>query len=308
MVESLRIVFMGSPDFAVASLEALASGRHKPVAVVTGPDKRRGRGNTLTPTPVKACALTLGIPVIETPSLKDPSTQAAMAALKPDLFVVVAFKILPKALLQMPTIGSVNVHASLLPKYRGAAPIHWAIINGETETGVTLFFLNEGIDTGGILLQRSTPIGADETTGDVYERLMRLGAEALCDAVELIRKNEYTLIPQSDAQATAAPKLFPEDALLPLDADAEQIRNRVRGFNPSPGAWVWLDGKKLRIHRCDPIGETDDAELTPLHIRTATGVVHFSEVQLEGRSRQRAEEFVRGYVGQWVIEGKKLYI
>lgn len=308
MAEAMRIVFMGSPEFAVPSLEALAGSAHKPVAVVTGPDKRRGRGSTLSPTPVKACALKHGIPVIETDSLKDPVTQAALAALRPDLFVVVAFKILPKALLEMPTIGSVNVHASLLPKYRGAAPIHWAIVNGETETGVTIFFLNEGVDTGGILLQASTPIGDDETTGDVYHRLMGLGAETLLDAVEKIWKGEYTLRAQSDALATPAPKLFPDDALLPLDLSATQIRNRVRGFSPTPGAWLWLDGKKLRIHSCEVIRLSECDRKDPLTLILSGEALRFTSVQLEGRSIQSADDFVRGYAGEWVIEGKKQYI
>lgn len=308
MVDPLRIVFMGSPEFAVPSLAALAQSAHKPIAVVTGPDKRRGRGNTLSPTPVKACAQSHGIPVIETDSLKDPDTQGALAALRPDLFVVVAFKILPKALLDVPSIGSVNVHASLLPKYRGAAPIHWAVVNGETETGVTLFFLNEGIDTGGILLQEKTPIGNDETTGDVYHRLMHLGAKALMAAVDQIWKGGYTLMPQTEAHASPAPKLFPDDALLPLDLTAKQIRDRVRGFNPNPGAWVWLDGKKLRIHECQIMRLDEYEKSDPLTIRLADDAIRFTSIQLEGRSNQSADEFVRGYSGSWVIEGKKQYI
>lgn len=308
MADPLRIVFMGSPDFAVPSLEALCAGPHRPVAVVTGPDKRRGRGTALSPTPVKEVALRNGIPVVETDSLKDPAVQETLAAYAPDLFVVVAFKILPKALLDLPRIGSVNVHASLLPKYRGAAPIHWAIVNGETETGVTIFFLNEGVDTGGILLQSTTPIGAEETTGDVYRRLMRLGAETLVRAVDHIWQGEYELEPQSDAQASPAPKVFPEDALLPLDLPAEQVHRRVRGFNPTPGAWVWLDGKKLRVHAAEVIRESEYEKTDRLQFKTPNGVIRFTEVQLEGKARQSSQEFMRGYVGEWVFEGKKQYI
>ena len=308
MAEPLRIVFMGSPDFAVPSLEALCAGPHRPIAVVTGPDKRRGRGTSLSPTPVKEVALNHGIPVIETDTLKDPAVHEALAALKPDLFVVVAFKILPKALLDVPRIGSVNVHASLLPKYRGAAPIHWAIVNGETETGVTIFFLNEGVDTGGILMQASTPIAEDETTGDVYRRLMHLGAETLGKAIYQIWINEYTLAPQSEALASPAPKVFPNDALLPLDLPAEQIRRRVRGFNPSPGAWLWLDGKKLRVHAAQVIRESEYDKSDRFQFITSEGVIRFTEVQLEGKSRQSTREFMRGYVGEWVFEGKKQYI
>lgn len=308
MAEPLRIVFMGSPEFAVPSLEALCGGPHRPVAVVTGPDKRRGRGNSLSPTPVKECALRYGIPVIETDSLKDPGIQADLSAHRPDLFVVVAFKILPKALLEVPAIGSVNVHASLLPKYRGAAPIHWAIVNGETETGVTIFFLNEGVDTGGILLQATTPIGPDETTGDVYQRLMGLGAETLVDAVDRIWKGGYTLHPQSEALASPAPKVYPDDALLPLDLPAERIRLRIRGFNPAPGAWVWLDGKKLRVHEAKVIRENEYDSSDRFQFRTPTDVLRFTVVQLEGKTKQSADDFMRGYAGEWVFEGKKEYI
>lgn len=308
MADPLRIVFMGSPDFAVPSLEALCAGPHRPVAVVTGPDKRRGRGTALSPTPVKDAALRHGIPVIETDSLKAPDVHEALADLRPDLFVVVAFKILPKALLDMPRIGSVNVHASLLPKYRGAAPIHWAIVNGETETGVTIFFLNEGIDTGGILMQAKTPIGPEETTGDVYRRLMHLGAETLASSIQQIWKGEYTLSPQSEALASPAPKLFPDDVLLPLDLSAEQIQRRVRGFNPSPGAWVWLDGKKLRVHSSKLMRKSDYDSSDRFQFMTPDGVIRFTEVQLEGKARQSSQDFMRGYVGQWVIEGKKQYI
>ncbi len=308
MSDPLRIVFMGSPDFAVSSLDALVGNGFKPVAVVTGPDKRRGRGGVLSPTPVKACAISHHLHVIETDSLKDPATQSALAALRPDLFVVVAFKILPKALLSVPKIGSINVHASLLPKYRGAAPIHWAIANGETETGVTIFFLNEGIDTGGILLSRRTPIGPDETTGDVYERLAMLGSEALIEAIHQIRLGEYTLLEQNEAGSCGAPKIFPDDTFLNLDAEPETIRNHVRAFNPFPGAWVLLDGKKLMIHRTE-VSHADSGDVSdPLRIRAGSGHIRFTEVQLEGKSRLAATDFIRGYNGKWVIQGKKEYI
>jgi methionyl-tRNA formyltransferase len=308
MADALRIVFMGSPEFAVPSLAALSAAGHTPIAVVSGSDKRRGRGNILTPTPVKAKAIELGIPVLEADSLKDAAIQASLAALKPDLFVVVAFKILPTSLLAVPRIGSINAHASLLPKYRGAAPIHWAIANGETETGVTIFFLNEGIDTGGIFTSARTPIGPDETTGDVYERLMRLSAETLVGAVDSIAKGDVSLQPQDDSLSTPAPKVWPDDAWLDLSMPAQAVKNHVRAFNPFPGAWLKLDGKKLRVHSVDVWNASQSSGNDPLVIRTGDGHIRMTEIQLEGKARMDADSFANGYSGKWIIEGKKEYI
>ncbi len=308
MADRLRIVFMGSPEFAVPSLAALSAVGHTPIAVVSGSDKRRGRGNTLTPTPVKAKAIELGIPVLEADSLKDAAIQASLASLKPDLFVVVAFKILPTSLLAVPRIGSINAHASLLPKYRGAAPIHWAIANGETETGVTIFFLNEGIDTGGILISAKTHIGSDETTGDVYQRLMRLSAETLVGAVDRIAKGDVRLQPQDDTRATPAPKVWPDDAWLDLSQSAQAVKNHVRAFNPFPGAWIKLDGKKLLVHCVDVWNAPQSSGNDPLVIRAGDGHIRLTEVQLEGKARMNADSFANGYSGKWKIEGKKEYI
>lgn len=308
MADALRIVFMGSPEFAVPSLVALSSAGHTPIAVVSGSDKRRGRGNTLTPTPVKAKAIELGISVLEADSLKDAAIQDSLAALKPDLFVVVAFKILPTSLLAVPRIGSINAHASLLPKYRGAAPIHWAIANGETETGVTIFFLNEGIDTGGILTFAKTHISPDETTGEVYQRLMHLSAETLVDAVDRISKGHVSLQSQDNSHATPAPKVWPDDAWLDLSLSAQTVKNHVRAFNPFPGAWLKLDGKKLLVHSVDVWNTPQTSGNDPLVIRTGDGYIRLTEVQLEGKTRMDAESFLNGYSGKWRIEGKKEYI
>lgn len=308
MADALRIVFMGSPEFAVPSLVALSAAGHTPIAVVSGTDKRRGRGSTIMPTPVKSKALELGIPVLEAESLKDVSIQESLAALKPDLFVVVAFKILPKSLLAVPRIGSINAHASLLPKYRGAAPIHWAIANGETETGVTIFFLNEGIDTGGILTSARTPIGPDETTGDVYLRLMRLSAETLVGAVDRLSRGDVSLVPQDHTLATPAPKVWPDDAWLDLSMSAQAVKNHVRAFNPVPGAWLRLDGKKLLVHSVDVGNVYPSLGNDPLVIRTGDGHIRLKSVQLEGKARMDADSFANGYSGKWIIEGKKEYI
>ncbi len=305
MAEALRIVFMGSPDFAVPALRSLIDSRHRVVAVVTGSDKRRGRGTALTPTPVKAVALEAGIPVLEADSLKDGALAGPLRALNPDLFVVVAFKILPPALLAVPRIGSVNLHASLLPKYRGAAPIHHAIAAGETETGLTVFLLNEGIDTGGILLRERTPIGPAETTGDLYARLMTMGGPLAVRAADGLADGTLVPEPQDDRQATPAPKLFPEDALLDLRLPATDLVNRIRAFNPHPGAWLRLDGLKWRIHAA--VAHPAEPE-RPTDLRTGAGTLRLTEVQLEGRTRQSATDFLNGYGGAWKIEDKSSYI
>lgn len=298
---------MGSPEFAVPTLDVLAASRHEVVAAVTGSDKRRGRGGETSPTPVKEAALAHGIPVIETDTLKSPEIAARIAQLRPDLIVVVAFKILPPELLAVPRIGSLNAHASLLPKYRGAAPIHHAILNGETRTGVTVFMLDRGIDTGGILLQAETPIGPRETTGDLYGRLRLMAADAIRDAVERLAEGPVRLTPQDDSLACPAPKIHADDGWLDLGRPARALADHVRAFTPAPGAWVRLDGKKLRIWEAeyaDSVPGTPD----PLQLRTAEGVLRLLRVQLEGRSVQTASEFRNGYAGAWQIEGKKEYI
>jgi methionyl-tRNA formyltransferase len=307
MFDPLRIVFMGSPVFAVPTLEALAHSRHPVVSVVTGSDKRRGRGGERCPTAVKAAADVLGLPVIQTDSLHAAAIGESLAGLAPDLIVVVAFKILPPGLLAIPRIGSINAHASLLPKYRGAAPIHHAIIHGETETGVTIFMLDRGIDTGGILLREKTPVGPDETTGDVYERLRHMAADAVIRAVDGLAAGTASPVPQDDTLATSAPKIHPDDGWLDLTQTATALRNRIRAFAPQPGAWVRLDGRKLRIlaAEADP---SPHLAADPFQWQTGSGWLRPTLVHLEGRRIQTAAEFRNGYVGAWRIESKKEYI
>jgi methionyl-tRNA formyltransferase len=304
----MRIVFMGSPEFAVPSLEAVNAAGHELVAVVTGTDKRRGRGSECSATPVKKRALELGIPVIEADSMRDLVLEDRLRSLHADLFIVVAFKVLPKTVLSIPNIGSVNVHASLLPKYRGAAPIHWAIKRGETETGVTIFFLDEQVDTGKYLLQVRVPIGAEDTTGDLYRVLMRVGAESLGKAIALISGEAFTLTAQDDSQATSAPKLFQEDAKIDFSWSAAQIVNHVRGMNPFPMAWVYLDGKKLKVlrvrgaegERCFP-EKSITVDEHRMVVGTSDGHVEFLEVQLEGKKVTHASDFIRGYQGAYEL-------
>lgn len=244
----MKIVFMGSPDFALPSLQRILDSDHELLAVVSGEDKRRGRAKSPTPTPVKALALEQGIPVITTSSTHDPNFIESLTKLNADLFVVVAFKVLPSSVLELPKIGSINVHASLLPKYRGAAPIHWAIAQGEEETGCTIFFLDTKVDTGAILCSHKTPIGATETTGDLYHRLKHIGAEALCEALAMIESGDYDLQPQDERLATPAPKVFKQDGQLDFNQYLSTLYNQFRAMTPVPGAWVSLDGVAIKIH------------------------------------------------------------
>lgn len=294
------------------TLDALVDSSHTVVAVVSGTDKRRGRGNDLMPTVVKKRALEHGIPVIEADNMRDPAFEEQLKALDADLFVVVAFKILPPVLLKIPKIGSVNLHASLLPRYRGAAPIHWAVINGDTETGVTVFFLDEKVDTGKYLFRERTEIKSDDTTGDVYDRLMLLGAEVMVRAVDTISSGKFELHAQNDAEATSAPKIFPEDAYIRLDKYAVDIVNLVRGMNPFPVAWLMIDEKKLKVFKAmipddeDKIlGQLSDPDYKRLVVvngrlfaYTRSELIEFIEVQIEGKRRTTASEFIRGYQGE----------
>jgi methionyl-tRNA formyltransferase len=307
----LRIIFMGSAEFSVPSLKVLASSVHQILAVVTGTDKKRGRGNELTPTIVKSTAIDLGLPVLEADDVKTTAFDVAIRSLKPDLLVVVAFKVLPKNILMIPKIGSINLHASLLPKYRGAAPIHWAVMNGETETGVTVFFLDDKVDTGNCLLQAKIRIEPDETTGDVYHKLMNIGAEKLLESVEMIATGEFQLHKQDDAKVSKAPKLFSEDGEIRFEKDAVTVYNHIRGMNPFPSAYCLIDGKKLKVYK-SKIVETDrvlrnlsvgqlDKQKSSFIVGCGKGAIELLEVQLEGKKRTDGESFLRGYMGKLQI-------
>lgn len=300
-MKPLRIVFMGSPDFAVPSLDKLYESNHNIVSVISGSDKRRRRRGEPEPTPVKKRAKALGLPTFDAGDMKDLSFNEYLKGLHADLFVVVAFKILPPALLEIPELGSVNLHASLLPKYRGAAPIHWAIINGEKETGCTVFFLDKDVDTGNIIQQKSTPIGPDETTGDLYERLKQLGAELLAESVDSIASASYTLKPQDDSKSTPAPKLFNENTRIDFMQSAQEVHNFVRGLNPFPLAWCTYDGDKMNVYKTF-VGqdlELYTGEMTVendrLYVGTGSGAVELLELQLPGRKRMTGREFANGY-------------
>lgn len=303
----MRIVFMGSPDFAIPSLEKIYYSQHEIVSVVSNVDKRRGRGAKPSPTPVKKRALELGLPVIEVEDLNAPSFYEKLDGLKADLFVVVAFRILPASVLSLPKKGAINLHASLLPKYRGAAPIHWAIINGEEKTGCTIFFLDNKVDTGDIIIQKETPIGPNETTGDLYERLKKTGSEILMDAVQAIDADDYDTVPQDDEKATPAPKLFTEDCKVDFDRPARQVHNKIRGLSPFPTAWAELDDLKFNMYR-SRIGPKKKLSPGQLEMRgdkliagCAPGTVVLNEVQLQGKRRMSGRDFMNGYSGIGVL-------
>ena len=300
-MEPLRIVFMGSPDFAVPSLNRLHDSEHDIVSVVSGKDKRRRRRGEPEPTAVKKQAQQLGLSTFDADDMKSPQLKKHLEELKADLFVVVAFKILPPDLLELPKLGSVNLHASLLPKYRGAAPIHWAIIKGESETGCTVFFLDKSVDTGKIILKESTPIGPDETKGELYERLKFLGADVLAKSVNQIADADYSLFPQNDSEATPAPKLFKENTKINFSGSSQAIHNFVRGLNPFPTAWCLYDGHKMNVYKT-AIGP--DINLKPgelfaegeaLLAGTSDGTIQLLQLQLPGRKRMSGEEFTNGY-------------
>src|SRR6056297_466330 len=300
-MEPLRIVFMGSPDFAVPSVEKLYDSSHEVVSVISGEDKRRRRRGTPEPTAVKKRALELGIDTYDTDTMKSPGLENYLRSLKADLFVVVAFKILPPAVLEITAYGSVNLHASLLPKYRGAAPIHWAIIKGEKETGCTVFFLDKSVDTGKIIGQKSTPVGPDETTGELYERLKHLGAGLLKECIDSIASADYTVTPQEDEKATPAPKLFKENTKIDFRQSTQDVHNFVRGLNPFPVAWCIYDGEKMNVYKTLPGPEHDlkpgelMSESDMLFAGTENGSIQLLELQLPGRKRMTGQEFVHGY-------------
>lgn len=303
----MRIVFMGSPDFAIPSLEKLHRSDHEIVSVVSNVDKRRGRGSEPSPTAVKKKALELDLPVIGVENLDDPAFHDELKELDPDLFVVVAFRILPAEVLVIPSRGSINLHASLLPKYRGAAPIHWAIIRGEEKTGCTVFFLDEDVDTGKIIKQAETDIGPNETTGDLYKRLKEMGSEILLEAVQEISEDSYRAVPQDHEKATPAPKLYTDDCKIDFSLPAAEVHNRIRGLSPFPTAWAELDDLKFNMYRSE-IGPDKNLSPGELHMRgddllagCGSGTVILREVQMQGKRRMSGKAFMNGYSGVGVL-------
>ena len=298
----MRLVFMGTPDFAVPTLERLARSEHEIAGVVTRPDTPRGRGRQFASPEVKIAAEALGVPVLQPDSLRDKAFQNDLRSLGADLFVVVAFLILPRSLLKIPSQGSINLHPSLLPKYRGAAPIQWAVINGETETGLTTFQLRSKVDAGDILIQRSVTIGPDETAGELTERLKFDGAEVVCETVEGFADRSLTARPQDDTGATPAPKLTKETGRIDWSRSAGEIRNLVRGTNPFPGAFTeWKNGI-LKVH-CVSLSDDTGPEGTVLKadpreglvVAAGSGAVRLDSIQPQGKKAMEAGSFLLGH-------------
>lgn len=308
-----RIVFMGTPEFAVASLRALVEGGYRVVAVVTGPDKPAGRGLHLQPSPVKQYALERGIPLLQPVKLRDEAFLDELRRLSADLFVVVAFRMLPEAVWRMPRLGAFNLHAALLPKYRGAAPINWAIINGEAETGVTTFFIDENIDTGKILLSEKVAISPADTAGTLHDALKEVGKSLVLKTVDGVVSGCVQPVPQEDAgcggAAPTAPKLFKDSCRISWQKKGGELVNFVRGLSPHPAAWCELVAgsappQQLKIFaaHAEPTGDTCPAPAgallsdghTFLKAACADGFLCIDELQLAGKKRMKTEEFLRG--------------
>jgi methionyl-tRNA formyltransferase len=302
-MNKLRIIFMGTPRFALPSLQILVDRSEQIAAVVTQPDRPAGRGQHIVPPPIKELALKHHLPVLQPGKVRDSQFIAQIKELSPDLIVVVAFgQILPRSLLDIPPYGCVNVHASLLPFYRGAAPINWVLINGETETGVTLMLLDEGMDTGDMLLQEKLPIVPEDTVATLHDRLAQNGARLLGKALDELGSAGWTSIPQDHAKATYAPLLKKEDGLIQWQKSAREIHNQIRGMNPWPGCFTYFNGKLLKVFAVE-VGE-QQAKETPgsiieisesgITVATGTDSLILKEIQLEGKKRLSVEEFVKG--------------
>ncbi len=298
----MRIVFMGTPEFAVASLERLLNEGHEVVAVVSASNKTGGRGRKAPIiSAVSKFAMDRAIPLLQPEKLRDASFIASLQNYHADLFVVVAFRMLPEAVWSIPSLGTINLHGSLLPYYRGAAPIHWAVLNGEIETGVTIFFLKQDIDTGDIIHQEHIPIGAEEETGSVHDRMMYIGARALVRAMHWIEEGSVLKRRQSDEFASHAPKIYPETAVLDFNWSALKLFNWVRGMSPYPAAWFVFLGKKYKVFKLRPLSEQHSAAPGTLwsgprflKIACADGWIELLEIQPEGRNRMAVVDFLNG--------------
>lgn len=303
-MNQLRIIFMGTPEFAVPSLEILLQNGVNVIAVITAPDKPQGRGQKLTFSPVKECALKYNVPVLQPTNLKSPDFQDELRKLNANLQIVVAFRMLPESVWSMPELGTFNLHGSLLPQYRGAAPINWAIINGEKETGITTFFLKHEIDTGSIVFQEKETIHDDDTVGTLYDRLMNKGAQLVLKTVKAIETGSYPSIPQAtDIEIKHAPKIFKETCEINWNQPSKKIVDFVRGLSPYPAAWTVLNGKTYKVFRIVHRPSTIDHGLLSgqwtinngqLDIKTSDGFVSILELQPEGKKRMTIEEFLRG--------------
>ncbi len=295
---------MGTPEFAVPSLKKLAESKHEVMGVVTQPDRPKGRGLRLAASPVKKEAQDAGIPLLQPDDLKSVAFYKKLKEWRADCFIVVGFRILPPEIYEMPPKGTVNLHASLLPKYRGAAPIQWALIHGEKMTGVSTFFIVREVDTGDLILQEGVQIGKEETTGELHDRLAKIGADLLLRTVDLIEASRVKRIPQN-GERTLAPKIKSEHCKIDWQTPAESIVNLVRGLSPHPGAYTFWNGKRLKIFRVSVLKESKAEDVhfgtvvstseEGIVVQAGEGCVFIRELQIEGKRRMSAGDFMRGY-------------
>jgi methionyl-tRNA formyltransferase len=304
-MKQLRIIFMGTPEFAVPGLEILVKHNYQVVAVITAPDKAQGRGQKINFSPIKETAIKHGIPVLQPTNLKSADFIEELKSYKANLQIVVAFRMLPEVVWNMPEYGTFNLHASLLPQYRGAAPINWAIMNGEKETGVTTFFLQHEIDTGNIILQEKENISSDDDAGTLYERLKHKGAELVLKTVQLIElENVVTSAQPELSNIKSAPKIFKETCRINWEKPSEEIINFVRGLSPYPAAWTILNEKQYKIFKIQNSklksqnsklpGDIETDNKNYLYIKTADDWISVEEIQAEGKKRMHIQEFFRG--------------
>ena len=309
--KDLKIVFLGTPDFAVESLRRLVEGGYNIVGVITMPDKIAGRGHKMFQSPVKEYAVEHGLKLLQPANLKDPAFVEELRSLNADLQIVIAFRMLPEVVWNMPPMGTFNLHASLLPKYRGAAPINWAVMNGDTVTGVTTFFLKHEIDTGDIIQQRSIPIGKTDNVGVIHDRLMMLGADMVIETVDAILAGEVKPVPQDELcnqgiEATPAPKIFKDTCRVDWNAPAEKVYNHIRGLSPYPAAWTEIekDGEVYSFKIFETAEPNKDIHLAPgeimhdkhrLMVGCADGALEIISMQLSGKKRMTPDEFMRGF-------------
>lgn len=296
----MRIVFLGTPDFALPSLNILINSKHEIAAVVTAPDKERGRGRKVTYTAVKEFAAKNNLPVLQPEKLKDSNFIEELKKYKSDVFVVVAFRILPKEVFTIPSKISFNLHASLLPKYRGAAPIQWALIKGEKETGVTTFALEEKVDTGNIIIQERIKIEDKDDFGSLHDKLSELGADAVLNTVNLIEKGNFDYMKQDDKLATPAPKITKETTKIDWNKTAEEVHNLIRGLSPYPGAYFELNNKLIKVYKSEIVTKNLSAGTsyhnnTNLIIGCGRSSLSLLELQQEGKNKLKVEEFLRGF-------------
>lgn len=312
--KDLRIVFMGTPDFAVASLQALVEGGYNVVGVITAPDKPAGRGKKLHQSAVKIYASEKGLNVLQPEKLKNPEFLDELRALEADLQVVVAFRMLPEVVWDMPRLGTFNLHGSLLPQYRGAAPLNWAVINGETKTGVTTFLLAHEIDTGKILFRKEIDIWENDTVGTIHDALMGIGAKLVVETVDALASGDYKAIPQEELVAEGeeikhAPKIFKEDCKIDWSDDADAVRNLIRGLSPYPAAWTTLIHKEtgketatkifmaMRVedNKNTPAGTLESDGKNFIKVACTNGWLQITDLQIAGKKRMKVQDFLRGF-------------